>query len=90
MGSNQQRQAVPLIKPEAPPIVGTGLEGDVARNSGQVIVAEEDGEVLEASANKVVVAYKKRKATYYPVHFLRSNEGTSINQKVMVVQRRQS
>jgi DNA-directed RNA polymerase subunit beta len=83
MGSNQQRQAVPLINPESP-IVGTGLEGDVALNSGQVIVAEEDGEVLESSANKVVVAYKKRKATYVPVHFLRSNEGTSINQKVMV------
>jgi DNA-directed RNA polymerase subunit beta len=83
MGSNQQRQAVPLITPESP-IVGTGLEGDVALNSGQVIVAEENGEVLEASATKVVVAYDKRKATYYPVHFLRSNEGTSINQKVMV------
>jgi DNA-directed RNA polymerase subunit beta len=83
MGSNQQRQAVPLIKPESP-IVGTGLEGDIALNSGQVIVAEEDGEVLEASANKVVVAYSNRKATYKPVHFLRSNEGTSINQKVVV------
>ncbi len=83
MGSNQQRQAVPLIKPESP-IVGTGLEGEVALNSGQVIVAEEDGEILEASANKVVVAYKKLKKTYVPVHFLRSNEGTSINQKVMV------
>jgi DNA-directed RNA polymerase subunit beta len=83
MGSNQQRQAVPLISPEAP-LVGTGLEGVVARNSGQMILAEEDGEVLEAGADKVVVAYAKRKATYYPVHFLRSNEGTSINQKVVV------
>ncbi len=83
MGSNQQRQAVPLIKPEAP-VVGTGMEGDVALNSGQVVVAEENGEVLEASATKVVVSYKTRKATYNPLHFLRSNEGTSINQKVMV------
>lgn len=83
MGSNQQRQAVPLITPEAP-IVGTGLEGDVARNSGQMVVADEAGEVLEASANKIVVAYKKNKVTYKPVHFLRSNEGSSINQKVMV------
>ena len=83
MGSNQQRQAVPLITPESP-VVGTGMEGDVAKNSGQVIMAEEDGEVLEASADKVVVSYKKRKATYKPVHFLRSNEGSSINQKVMV------
>jgi len=83
MGSNQQRQAVPLARPEAP-IVGTGLEGDVALNSGQVVLAEEDGKVLEASATKIVVAYKKHKTTYNPVHFLRSNEGSSINQKVVV------
>ncbi len=83
MGSNQQRQAVPLITPEAP-VVGTGMEGLVARNSGQMILAEEDGEVIEAHANKVVVAYKTRKASYEPVHFLRSNEGSSINQKVIV------
>jgi len=83
MGSNQQRQAVPLIKPEAP-IVGTGLEGEVARNSGQMVLAEEDGEVVSADANKVVVAYKTRKVTYEPMHFVRSNEGTSINQHVVV------
>ncbi len=83
MGSNQQRQAVPLIVPESP-IVGTGLEGDVAINSGQVVLAEEDGEVLEAHAEKIVIAYKSTKKSYYPVHFLRSNEGTSINQKVVV------
>ncbi len=83
MGSNQQRQAVPLITPEEP-IVGTGLEGDVARNSGQIILAEEDGEVLSAEAAKVVVAYKNRKVTYEPMHFVRSNEGSSINQKVVV------
>jgi DNA-directed RNA polymerase subunit beta len=83
MGSNQQRQAVPLIKPEAP-LVGTGMEGMVARNSGQMVLAEEDGEVVEAHATKVVVAYKKHKATYTPVHYVRSNEGSSINQKVIV------
>ena len=83
MGSNQQRQAVPLIKPEAPH-VGTGMEGLAARNSGQVILAEEDGKVVEAHSGKVVVEYKKRKATYTPMHFLRSNEGSSINQKVVV------
>ncbi len=83
MGSNQQRQAVPLVRPEAPH-VGTGMEGLVARNSGQVIVAEEDGEVLEAHSAKVVVAYGKRKTTYNPIHFVRSNEGSSINQKVVV------
>lgn len=83
MGSNQQRQAVPLIVPEAPH-VGTGMEGVVARNSGQVVLAEEDGVVTEAHATKVVVEYAKRKATYSPLHFLRSNEGSSINQKVVV------
>lgn len=83
MGSNQQRQAVPLITPEAPH-VGTGMEGTVARNSGQVVVAEEDGTVVEAHASKVVVEYAKRKTTYSPLHFLRSNEGSSINQKVVV------
>lgn len=83
MGSNQQRQAVPLVKPEAP-VVGTGLEGVVARNSGQVVIAEEDGEVVHAEANELVVSYGKVKKTYHPMHFVRSNEGTSINQKVVV------
>ncbi len=83
MGSNQQRQAVPLIVPTAP-IVGTGMEGAIARNSGQMVVAEASGEVVTATANKVVVEYKDRKATYEPMHFVRSNEGTSINQKVVV------
>jgi DNA-directed RNA polymerase subunit beta len=83
MGSNQQRQAVPLIQPQAP-IVGTGLEGLVAHNSGQLIVAEEEGEVTKASADEVVVKYKKHTTTYQPQHYIRSNEGTSINQKVAV------
>lgn len=87
MGSNQQRQAVPLIKPQAP-IVGTGLEEAAARNTGQVIVAEGDGEVVQATGSKVVVRYdmdgKKVDVTYEPQHFVRSNEGTSINQRVVV------
>ncbi len=83
MGSNQQRQAVPLIHPSAP-IVGSGMEAAVARNSGQVILAEENGEVLKAAADEVVVQYKSRKATYHPLHYVRSNEGTSINHKVAV------
>lgn len=83
MGSNQQRQAVPLITPEAP-LVGTGMESLAARNSGQVVIAEEDGTVVEAHSAKVVVEYDKRKATYTPMHFVRSNEGSSINQKVVV------
>jgi DNA-directed RNA polymerase subunit beta len=83
MGSNQQRQAVPLIKPEAP-IVGTGLEGVIAANSGQVVYAEADGKVLKAEANELVIDYGKTKKTYHPIHFIRSNEDTSINQSVVV------
>jgi len=84
MGSNQQRQAVPLIKPQSP-IVGTGMESTVAHNTGQLIVAEEDGTVDKATADEVVVSYKKLgKVTYRPVHFMRSNEGSSINQVVVV------
>ncbi len=83
MGSNQQRQAVPLIQPVAP-VVGTGMEGDVARNSGQVTLAEGAGEIIKASADEVVVKYKEGNKTYEPLHFIRSNEGTSINQKVCV------
>jgi DNA-directed RNA polymerase subunit beta len=84
MGSNQQRQAVPLIKPQAP-IVGTGLESVVAHNTGQLTVAEEDGTVEKASADEVVINYKKAgKVTYHPVHYMRSNEGSSINQIVVV------
>jgi DNA-directed RNA polymerase subunit beta len=83
MGSNQQRQAVPLIHPSSP-IVGTGLEADVARNTGQLIVADGPGEVLSARADAVVVKYKDGPVTYEPQHFVRSNEGTSINQKVVV------
>ncbi len=83
MGSNQQRQAVPLINPRSP-IVGTGLEGPAADNTGQLIVAEGNGEILKATAQEVVVAYKDHKTTYIPQRFVRSNEGTSINQKVAV------
>ena len=83
MGSNQQRQAVPLIKPESP-IVGTGLEADAAVNTGQLVTAEADGEVIKASNDEVVVKYKEGTVTYEPQHFVRSNEGTSINQSVLV------
>jgi DNA-directed RNA polymerase subunit beta len=83
MGSNQQRQAVPLISP-ASPIVGTGMEGEAARNSGQIVLAEDDGTVTSATADAVVVKYKDGSKTYEPLHFIRSNEGTSINQKVVV------
>ncbi|MDB5184564.1 MAG: DNA-directed polymerase subunit beta [Candidatus Saccharibacteria bacterium] len=83
MGSNQQRQAVPLIQPQSP-VVGTGLEAAAARNTGQVILAEAAGEVIKATAEAVVVKYADGNVTYEPQRFLRSNEGTSVNQKVVV------
>jgi len=83
MGSNQQRQAVPLISPESP-IVGTGVENAAATNTGQLIVAEDEGEVIKATADEVVVKHKDGNVTYQPQHFVRSNEGTSINQHVVV------
>ena len=83
MGSNQQRQAVPLIQPQSP-IVGTGLEAVAARNTGQVVLAEADGEILKAVGTEIIVKYADGNITYEPQHFVRSNEGTSINQKVVV------
>ena len=82
-GANQQKQAVPLLKPQSP-VVGTGSEGVVARNTGQLIVAEAAGTVLTATADEVIVKYAKVKKTYKPQHFARSNEGTSINYRVTV------
>jgi DNA-directed RNA polymerase subunit beta len=83
MGSNQQRQAVPLICPEAP-TVGTGVEAAIAKNTGQLIMAKASGTVLKATADEVVIEYKEGKKTYNAQHFMRSNEGTCINQKVVV------
>ncbi|HUC78810.1 MAG TPA: DNA-directed RNA polymerase subunit beta [Candidatus Saccharimonadales bacterium] len=82
-GANQQKQAVPLINPIAP-IVGTGFERTLALNTSQLIVAEDKAEVLKATADEVVIKYPKLTKTYHPVHFQRSNEGTSMNQKVVV------
>jgi DNA-directed RNA polymerase subunit beta len=83
MGSNQQRQAVPLVQPQSP-IVGTGTEANAAQNTGQLIAAEAEGEVVKATGDEVVVKYKEGNVSYRPQHFVRSNEGTSINQKVVV------
>ena len=83
MGSNMQRQGVPLLRPEAP-IVGTGLEAKAARDSGAVLNAEEDGTVDYVDGFKIVIAPKKNpleKKTYALKKFLRSNSGTCINQQ---------
>ncbi|MDQ3159263.1 MAG: DNA-directed RNA polymerase subunit beta [bacterium] len=84
MGSNQQRQAVPLVSPESP-IVGTGSENVIAQNTGQLIFAPENGEVTKATGDEVIVKYAKAGTVkYVPQHFVRSNDGTCINQKVVV------
>jgi DNA-directed RNA polymerase subunit beta len=82
MGSNMQRQAVPLLKTEAP-LVGTGLELRAARDSGAVVVADEDGIVEYVDGFKIIIAAKANplnKKTYYLKKFMRSNSGTCINQ----------
>ncbi len=82
MGSNMQRQAVPLLKTDAP-YVGTGLEMRSARDSGAVVVAEEDGIVETVDGFRIVIASKanlSHKRTYILKKFMRSNGGTCINQ----------
>ncbi|MEO5499519.1 MAG: DNA-directed RNA polymerase subunit beta [Candidatus Saccharimonadales bacterium] len=83
-GSNMQRQAVPLVKTTSP-IVGTGVEGDIARNTSQLIVATGDGEVIRADGDAIEVKYgPKEVKTYELVHFQQSNDDRSINQRVVV------
>lgn len=82
MGSNMQRQSVPLLKTESP-IVGTGLEKRSARDSGAVVVAEEDGVVEFVDGKEIIVAARDnplKKKKYELKKFLRSNSGTAINQ----------
>lgn len=83
MGSNMQRQGVPLLKPDAP-IVGTGLEARAARDSGAVIIAQEDGIVEYVDGSQIVISLKENrleKKVYTLKKFLRSNAGTCINQQ---------
>ena len=94
MGSNMQRQAVPLLQPEAP-LVGTGMEHIVARDSGAVIVAKRPGVVEYVSANRILVRVESRSKKTDPVadlpldiykltKYRRSNQNTCINQKPIV------
>jgi DNA-directed RNA polymerase subunit beta len=84
MGSNMQTQAVPLIRPEVP-LVSTGMELQAAYDSGQVIVAEEDGEVESVTSNRVVLRNTKGRRTYNLRKFNRSNQSTCIDQRPSVV-----
>ena len=90
MGSNMMRQAVPLLKPEAP-LVGTGIESDVALDSGVTIVAKRDGVVDKIDGKRIVIKassekdYSKSGVDIYNLQkFKRSNQNTCINQKPLV------
>ena len=84
MGSNMQKQAVPLLKPENP-IVATGMEYKAAVDSGVVVLAKRDGEVTYVSADTIKVRAKNGEIDEYNlIKFLRSNHGTCINQKPIV------
>ena len=79
MGANMQRQAIPLLKAEAP-LVGTGIEAIAARDSGAVIIAKADGIVDYVDARKIIVKTAKGKDTYYLNGFEESNNGTCYHQ----------
>jgi DNA-directed RNA polymerase subunit beta len=84
MGANMQRQAVPLLRTDAP-VVGTGMEGKAARDSGVLVLAEDNGVVESVSADHVMVRYDSGRVESYKLQkFARSNQGTCINQRPIV------
>ena len=84
MGSNMQRQAVPLLRPEAP-VVATGMEYKAAADSGIVVLAQEDGVVSYVSATKIVITTPAGVPhEYHMTKFQRSNQGTCLNQRPVV------
>jgi DNA-directed RNA polymerase subunit beta len=84
MGANMQRQAVPLLRPQSP-ICGTGIERQVAIDSGQVQVSRTDGEVVSATARKIEIVDRQGELHSYRLRkFVRSNAGTCINQRPLV------
>lgn len=84
MGSNMQRQAVPLIKPQAP-VIGTGIEYKAARDSGVVVLARAAGTVEKVTANEITIRKKNgQKDVYKLLKYVRSNQGTCINQRPIV------
>jgi DNA-directed RNA polymerase subunit beta len=84
MGSNMHAQAVPLLNPDIP-AVSTGMEYHAAMDSGQVVIAEEDGEVTSVTGNKIVVHTPKEDHTYQLRKYQRSNQSTCIDQRPAVV-----
>ena len=83
MGSNMQRQAVPLIKPDVP-LVGTGIEKKVAEDSGRILIAPEDGKIIEVDAEHIVIKTKTSQKTYQLRTFAQTNQYTCFHQKPLV------
>jgi DNA-directed RNA polymerase subunit beta len=84
MGSNMQRQSVPLLYPEAP-LVGTGLEGQTARDSGMILLSANSGKVTQITDGQIIVTDKNHTVfTYNLIKYQRSNQDTCINQKPIV------
>ena len=83
MACAMQKQAVPLLRQDNP-IVGTGIEGEVARNTSQLIVAEGAGEVKKADGESVIVTYKDGDKEYKLIHFEKTNDDRCYNQRVKV------
>ncbi len=92
MGSNMQRQAVPLLRAESP-LIGTGMEGTVARDSGVAVVAKRDGVVEKVDSSRVIVraadnagrnGSRSEVDIYNLIKYQRSNQNTCINQKPIV------
>ena len=85
MGSNMQRQAVPLVRTEAP-YVGTGMEENVARDSGEALISRISGEVTSVTGDEIVVKEQgtNKKISHEVKKFKRSNQATSVNQKPLV------
>lgn len=86
MGANMQKQAVPLVQAEAP-YIGTGIEVRAARDAADMILAEDDGHVVEADGESITVEYKTLgRKVYRLLKFQRSNQDTCINQKLRVIE----
>ncbi len=83
MGTNMQRQAVSCVRPQSP-IVGTGVEARAAKDSGQVVVSQEAGEIVTVQSDKIEIKGKSGVKTYPLSKFMRSNAFTSMNQKPIV------
>ncbi len=84
MGANMQRQATPLLCPERP-FVGTGLEFDVARYAGSLLLSDDDGEVTYVDATKIIIKNSKKKERIYKlVKYQKSNQSTWVNQQPIV------